>query len=284
MQLKNKNHMNSYKYRQLAIKILDLLGIDKTRIKRFIYGFEVSFNECNLVVSFIKKYNIKGTIIDVGFFNGGSTIELIENGWLVYGFEPDKDEYKIQSINKIKKYSNFIFDDRAVSDMTGDKMKFYISNESKGISSLHEFTKGHVMSHEVYTIRLDDYMKTKNISEVVFLKIDTEGHDLFVLHGFPFDKIKPMIILAEYEDRKTNRLKYSYKDIADLFINNQYYVYLFEWYPVVKYGGNHKFRKISEYPCELIDKDSTGNILAIRKDCITQFKEYLKEQEVSKYF
>ena len=45
--------------------------------------------------------------------------------------------------------------------------------------------------------------------------------------------------------------------------NEGYDVGVSEWYPVVEYGGDHKGRKISIYPCKLEDNKATGNLIAI---------------------
>ena len=101
-----------------------------------------------------------------------------------------------------------------------------------------------------------------NLKNVDFLKIDTEGYDLMVLKGFPFDTIKPKVILTEFENSKTIPLGYNFNDLANYLVDNHYFVAVSEWYPVVRYGGNHKFRGITFYPCDLIDENATGNLIA----------------------
>ena len=128
---------------------------------------------------------------------------------------------------------------------------------------------------------MSDYCVNKNIDKVDFLKIDTEGYDLMVLKGFPFERIKPNVILTEFENSKTVPLGYSIKDLAQFLVDNNYSVAVSEWYPVVRYGGNHKFRGIYPYPSELIDENSTGNLIAcqdkqILNEIVESVQKHLK--------
>lgn len=270
--------------KNILVRVMDVIGVDKSAIKKIIYGYSMAFNECDIITSFIFKYNVSGVVIDVGFFNGRSSQKLLNKGWVVHGFEPDLDDYKRNSIKKLCKKKNFVFDDRAVSNKSGEKLCFYTSSESRGISSLHAFTSGHKKSHEVNTVSLTDYVEEKNIYNISFLKIDTEGHDLYVLQGFPFYKMRPKIVLCEFEDRKTKGLGYTYTDMVEFMMNYDYKVFLFEWYPVQKYGGKHLFRRVTMCPCDLIDDNATGNLMAIRDDYVDSFFEYFMKQEVIKYW
>ena len=96
-------------------------------------------------------------------------------------------------------------------------LKFYLSDVSVGISSLTSFHESHQeASFTVETIRLDNYMKSKDVNHINFLKIDTEGHDFFVLKGYPWDLDKPDVIECEFEDLKTkDNLNYTWVDMAE---------------------------------------------------------------------
>ncbi len=274
-----------YKYiKSLLLNFSDFLGIDKKYLKKKFYGFLTAFDESELIARFIIKNNIVGDVVDVGLFNGSSSYDLLCEGRVVYGFEPDRDEYKKKAIKKMLENEKFVFDDRAVSDESGKKLSFYVSEESKGISSLHPFTNKHNKLYDVETVSLTDYTMEKNIKDISFLKIDTEGHDFYVLKGFPFNEINPKLILCEFEDKKTNVLGYTYKDMIEFMMDYGYKVFLFEWYPVKKYGGKHSFRRLAECPCDLIDANATGNLMAIRADYVKLFYDFLKKEEVAKYW
>ena len=108
--------------------------------------------------------------------------------------------------------------------------------------------KNHQFYHTVTTILLSYFLKEKNVEKVIFLKVDTEGHDRFVLKGFLFETILPNIVVAEFDDFKTKALGYSNKDIGDLLCKYGYSVYLSEWFPLKQYGSGHKFRRLIKYP------------------------------------
>jgi hypothetical protein len=86
---------------------------------------------------------------------------------------------------------------------------------------------------------------------VDFLKIDTEGHDLFVLQGFPWERNRPQVIECEFEDLKSKPLGYTTKDMADFLVGKGYTVYVSEWHPILKYGQRHDWHRLQKYPCDL---------------------------------
>ncbi|MGA9406432.1 MAG: hypothetical protein WBW71_04790, partial [Bacteroidota bacterium] len=110
-----------------------------------------------------------------------------------------------------------------------------------------------------------------------------EGHDLFVLRGFPFADIRPKIIIAEFDNKKTETIGYTHRDIGDLLYSLNYRVYLSEWFPIEKYGSLHKFRRLSLYPTPLLDSIAWGNFIAIDKNDSGNFDKYLSLHPVRKY-
>ena len=127
---------------------------------------------------------------------------------------------------------------------------------------MSSFDQSHKKAEKISTVSIRDFIKEKDISEIGFLKIDTEGHDLFVLQGVPWETLKPEFILAEFEDRKTKKLGYDYHDMANLLLKNGYAVYVSEWFPIEKYGEAHSWRNFSKYPYHLMDKNGWGNLIA----------------------
>lgn len=238
-------------------------------------------NESHLIYTFFSKYlRIKGVLVDVGAHVGNSLRPFADSGWEVHAFEPEKNNYNELSIN-YKNYHNVITNQLAVSNETG-KQKFYISSKHWGIHSLKPFENLHDKVVDVNVIKLASYIQEKNISNVDFLKIDTEGADYLVLKGFDFDIITPKIVMAEYMDtRSQTNYGYSYSDMAKFFIDIGYDVYMFNWSDVV--GG---------YSIKGIDKSTTnfvsfnifptskklywGNIVAVEKSISMMFFLYIK--------
>jgi hypothetical protein len=107
-----------------------------------------------------------------------------------------------------------------------------------------------------------------DINNVDFLKIDVEGVDYFVLKGVDWSVVAPDAILCEYEDNKTLHLGgggYSANDMAEFLCGLGYKLFVSEWYPIMRYGARHSFKRLLAYPCE-IDSSSWGNLIAFKED------------------
>lgn len=228
------------------------------------------FDEIKLVNNFIKEKN--GVMFDVGSLDGSSFMPFLLKGWDVFAFEPDKKNYKNISkyLNKWNLKANLL--EKAVSDVEETRL-FYTSTSSRGIPSLLKFNKNQVASHEVSTIMLRNFVKSNDIKKIDFLKIDAEGYDLMALKGFDFSDFKPRIIMCEFEDRKTELLEYSTKDMADFLKDQGYYLLYSIWFPIQEYGKQHDWKKMSDDINE-IDPNDWGNIIGFTNEIdYNEFKE-----------
>ena len=204
-----------------------------------------------------------GFMIDVGAHHGSAFMPFHKAGWSVHGFEPDpKNRGYLEE--RYLKLDRFELDPRAVSDVDGNKVPFYTSEESTGISGLSAFRDSHEQVCEVETVTLKTYMKSKDIKKVDFLKIDTEGFDLMVLKGFPWDEVTPDYVECEFEDNKTTPLGYEFDHIAQYLVDRGYFVYVSEWHPIIRYGIKHQWRGLFRYPGKLQSNQAWGNLLAFR--------------------
>ena len=50
----------------------------------------------------------------------------------------------------------------------------------------------------VQGITLDSLISVCNVSKIDFLKIDTEGHEINILNGFNFSRVRPKFIKIEH--------------------------------------------------------------------------------------
>lgn len=203
-------------------------------------------------------------MIDVGAHHGASLAPIALRGWEVHAFEPDPDN-RAYLDNRFRSTANVRIDGRAVSNTTGSGAAFFQSPISTGISSLSPFHSSHRQIGTVQTTTLSDYCREQEIAAVDYLKIDTEGHDLFVLQGFDWDTMSPDAILCEFEDTKTVPLGYDFDDLAAFLIDRGFHLWVSEWHPVIKYGQRHDWRRMSKYPCKLSDPKAWGNILAFAR-------------------
>lgn len=222
-----------------------------------------SFDEIELVYELLSHGKHATVMVDVGAHHGGSLERFAAKGWKVYAFEPDPQNRVV--LNKLcARYPNVQIDPRAVSNQNGMTLPFYTSKVSTGISSLLAFHESHEKSLFVDTVTLDAFFEERNIQDVGFMKIDTEGYDLHVLQGLPWDRVQPDAILCEFEDSKTESLGYDFHELANFLSDKKYSLLISEWYPVAKYGGKHRWRRFSAYPCDLIDPKAWGNIIAVK--------------------
>lgn len=229
-------------------------------------------DESKIAYEAFRERHQAGIMIDVGAHFGGSLSQFANSGWQVYAFEPDPVNRK-KLEESFGRYPNVIIDSRAVSNKIEKDVKFYTNEISTGISGLHPFHSAHKQTGTVDTITLDLFIDEHKITNVDFLKIDAEGLDLLVLYGFPWDKIKPGLIICEFEDLKTSNIGYSFHDMALFLQTKGYNIIVSEWFPIERYGGKHSWRRFAEYPCNINDSRAWGNLLAVND--LTIFKSLM---------
>lgn len=222
-------------------------------------------DESRVAFKALRAARTQGTMVDVGAHFGGSLARFARAGWWIVAFEPDSENRK-RLAESFGGLSNVIIDPRGVSDQPRERVTLYRSDQSTGISGLSAFHSSHVPGESVDLTTLEGACVEHGLSEIDFLKIDTEGFDLPVLKGLPWNRVVPRLILCEFEDSKTKPLGYAFHDLARFLEARGYKLIVSEWYPVKRYGGTHDWRGFNVYPCELSDPKAWGNVLAARDD------------------
>jgi FkbM family methyltransferase len=219
-------------------------------------------DESALVASLIDpKGVVSGRLVDVGAHHGSSLSHFLAKGWGIVAFEPDTRHYEYLT-SKYGADERVRLDNRAVTSSSGEKRTLYVSDESTGVSTLSPFLDSHVEAGAVETVALRDVLDDLHVH---VLKIDTEGLDLSVLEGYPWDTDTPDAIICEFEDRKTRLLGYSTSDLADYLMERGYQVWMSEWHPVIRYGQQHDWHRLVAYPCEPSTPEAWGNFIAFKK-------------------
>lgn len=127
-------------------------------------------------------------VFDVGASHGEFTndvIDILGNKASIYCFEPQTKCYDIL-VNKFSHQNNVSIFNFALSkeNATGN---IYFSSEGEAIASLTPNilikNAGDVRQNEIAIKTLDSFCADKSISEIDFLKIDVEGHEIDVLLG-----------------------------------------------------------------------------------------------------
>lgn len=241
------------------------------------------YDETDCIAELFKGVLQGQVMIDVGAHHGWAHAPFLDRGWRIYAFEPD-NQNRAKLLERLAKHKNkdlVSLDTRCVSNKAQKGVSFFTSEQSTGISGLSAFHETHVEAQKVDTTTLTEFFQDKHLPEVDFLKIDTEGHDLFVLQGFPWDRGQPAVIECEFEDTKTVPLGYTFHDLASFLLGKGYTVYVSEWHPIIRYGIRHDWNQLLKYPCELADPKGWGNLIAFRnpigeKDLIAAVKKVLK--------
>ena len=221
----------------------------------------VSLDE-GLLMAALLEGGDPGVMIDVGAHHGGSAKPFLERGWRVLAFEPDHDNRAV--LERLHgKRANLTIDPRAVGSESEAAKPFYASEESTGISGLSAFTPGHREVGAVDVVDLETALAEQGLDRVDYLKIDTEGFDLFVLQGFPWSACRPRAVLCEFEDAKTLPLGYGFHDLCAFLTERGYRLLISEWHPILRYGIQHQFKRLATYPSELTADRAWGNVLAL---------------------
>jgi FkbM family methyltransferase len=195
-------------------------------------------------------------MVDVGAHHGGTLALFAHDGWKIIAIEPDPANRAILS----RDFPTIAIDPRAIGERDGEQVTLYTSGVSSGISTLNPFHPSHRATSRVETVRLDTLLT--DVSEVTLLKTDTEGWDLPVLRTFPWDRLHPLAVIAEFDDHKTVPLGYDWRDLAEFLVDRGFAVEVSEWYPVVEYGRPHRWRSVRPFPVELADAAAWGNLIA----------------------
>ncbi len=129
-------------------------------------------------------------VMDVGANIGMFACLAAAKGATVYAFEPTLSTYKQLCDNAAINRPFILPQNLAVSDKVG-KSLFYINSYSKDddsgtntmIKTWIEHKLDRFIETEVDTITLDDFVETRGIKQVDFIKADIEGAERFMLLG-----------------------------------------------------------------------------------------------------
>jgi len=230
----------------------------------------------------LSGYNYRSTspfLIDVGAHHGDVSLMFAKKGWHIIAFEPEKKnraafERNLSGFNHVSCVA------KAVSDVSGEHVPFYVSDEHYGIHTLKPFHKTHKFAYDVETVRLDDFLRELKVSEVTLLKIDVEGADFLALKGFDFERYNPELIMVEFMDeRSLPNFEYTHHDMAIFMKKNGYTTFVSEWSPIKEYGREgirtepHIWFQCAPYP--LGHEPAWGNLIFVPNYDVDKFSSTL---------
>ena len=212
-----------------------------------------------------KKVKKNATLFDVGAHHGESINNFIKyfDYSNIHSFEASKKNFNTLK-NKIKKHiDNRIFlNNFGLSDLNKSlKIKQFQETSSTTLSKINHDSKYFKRKIKVLGLKenkkiyensdvklnqLDNYCEEKKIIKIDLLKIDTEGHEYFVIKGSTntLSKIKYIYFEHHYDDMLIKG--YTYSDIHDLLKKHNF---------VKVYKSKMFFRKTFEYIYENLKID-----------------------------
>jgi FkbM family methyltransferase len=204
----------------------------------------------------------RGVLLDVGAHWGNSLKPYALRGWSVYALEPDPENRR-RLVSEWSRFPSVIIDGRAVSQRDGETLPLFTSPVSTGISALAPFHPSHKPTSTATTVRLATFCAEHRIDHIDFLKVDVEGFDLLVLKSHDWQRLRPSVVMCEYEDRKTAPLGHTSSATAAYLANLGYRIVVSEWHPISEYGAHHRWRRAYRANDESIPGDSWGNLIAV---------------------
>lgn len=189
------------------------------RIYIFLYHVIDKFFHQRRISNYLKK-NLKIKLFfDVGCHLGSYSDIIINNypAAIIYMFEPQKkifDKIKLKygknfnvnisnlAVSNKKSYQNLYINKFDVAS-TLSKINFQDDLLKKRASFFGEEPSEMIEEiQNIKSIKLDEFIKNKNINNIDLIKIDTEGHEFEVLDGLKENINKVNYILIEFQSNK----------------------------------------------------------------------------------
>lgn len=184
---------------------------------------------------FIEKMSSRtkeGIIVDVGANVGKYSEHFLSRhpSQQLLAFEPHPTTFQELSKN-LASYPQVKLFNKGVSDQKGELELFdYEEKDGSSHASLYKGVIENIhgakaVSHSVETVALDNILQQYKVGRIQLLKIDTEGHELNVLHGAKYYLTNNLVEVIHIEFNEMNVVSRTYfKDFYDLLSTN-YYLY-----------------------------------------------------------
>jgi FkbM family methyltransferase len=254
--------------KKIVYKLWDIMTLGKG-VERTISGFTLrlpvrysryfpqNYERDNF--DLLSEHCSKGSVvIDIGAHIGLFAVraaQLIKEGGRVYAFEPaPKTNALLLKTIQINGMENIIEPrNEAIAEKDGVTHFNASDTEGDNSNSLVEYRKDrHLNKIEVRIVSVDNFIRSKNLSKVNFIKIDAEGYEYNVLKGAEqtFKKFLPKAILALHP-KAIQANGDSLEEIYDFLFNARYNIFY----------GNHIISR-----SEFCDRDQLFDVHLIPKE------------------
>ena len=228
--------------------------------------------------------NPEPVLVDVGAHRGSFSRRFAQKGWRILAFEPEHKNFD-ELRGNLNGFPNVDCFRKAVSEISGEMVPFYVSDVHPGIHSLKAFHETHELGYEVETVSLNDILQDLKLYSVTLLKIDIEGADFLALKGFDVKTYSPEMIMVEFMDeRSVAHYDYDHHDVVAYMKEQGYIAFVSEWAPIEEYGRggviptNHVWLQCVPYPLD--HEPAWGNLLFVpvrdRQKFIRSFDQWLR--------
>ena len=177
----------------------------------------------DLIIEHYFRNKEKGVYIDVGAYHpvmGNNTFKLFNKGWS--GINIDLDFHTIDIFNNFRPNDDNIIS--AVS-YTIEKKELYFHHNRSAINTLEKNKGGKSKEiREIQTNTLNNIIENSQYkeSEIDFVSIDVEGHEMKVINGFDLKKYSPKIVVIEYQDLDMKKEEFYNQNIEKIVNSNIY--------------------------------------------------------------
>jgi FkbM family methyltransferase len=201
------------------------IGPSEADLSRYMENFEESnsaFRQ-DLIALMFNNFKTHGTFIEVGACDGVATSNTLllerEYFWTGLLVEPARIWHEDLFRNRTSQIET-----RCAWKSNGEQLQF-VEKLSPGRSGIVETSDDYTVANAFYSVEtvslemlISENPKLKNVD---FLSVDTEGSELEVLQGFPFEKIQPRFICVEHNFNDLKRAQ-----VRSLLGRHGYQIYL----------------------------------------------------------
>lgn len=200
-----------------------------------------------------------GDVLDVGG-NLGYTACLfaaaVNPGSMVYSFEPDRDNFQmLEGVIRRKKLGGTVEAINAAVGGAGGSVEFWHNKEHSGdhrVATDH-FKKSSPQSSEISTVpmmALDGFVKTRDLKDISFIKIDVQGYELAVCEGMKqtLARFPEICVGCEYAPEGITELGFDPAGLLDFFRQRGYYLYVLTRSCIKRADDNEAIQQAADGP------------------------------------
>ncbi len=183
------------------------------------------------VIILLKHYlPVNGIFIDVGANIGTFTLVAAHQArqGQVHAFEPSAHHFARLARNvELNHFSNVVLNQKGLYDQQGEAVLFLPSRagemNNSGAASLYPASEARQVSESISLVRLDDYIRDKNLERVDIIKIDIEGAEIKALNGAKESlmRLRPLVLM-ELDLDNLSRANCSPKEVFDFWKSLNY--------------------------------------------------------------